>query len=257
MVFNESAEISGELEIRESNLEQGSLAAGIQYQRDWSEDFTTEIEVYNTDYKLRAVNSNVLDNQRFLQENKVSETGAKVQGSHLLNPRMQWTNGYHFVETKVSNLDDIDDPRFVLLEAEVLRAHGLFSELGLSSNDSKTRLNLGLRFNYLSKFQKQLWEPRLSFNHGFGQGFNLEVLGELKHQSTSQVINFQNDFLGVEKRRWQLSDDEAIPVITSRQASLGLSYNRYGWLVDMVPFYKTVEGITTQSQGFQDSYEFA
>lgn len=77
--FNESAEMFGKREIRKSHLEQGSLAGGIQYRRDWSEAFNTDIEVYNTDYRLGAVNSNVLDNQRFLQENMVSETGTKVR----------------------------------------------------------------------------------------------------------------------------------------------------------------------------------
>ena len=256
VAFNESAAMFGEQDLRESNLEQVSLAGGIEYQRDWSETFTTEVEVYNTEYMLRAVNSDVLDNQRFLQENKVSETGAKVQANKLLNSNLNWANGYQLTETKVSNLDDIDDPRFVLLEAEVLRTHGIFSELGLSSKNRKSRLNFGLRLNYLGKFTKWLWEPRLSANHGFGQGFNLEMLGEFKHQSTSQIINFQNDFLGVEKRRWQLSNNETIPVISSKQISLGLSYNQFGWLADIVPFYKYVDGITTQSQGFRDSFEF-
>lgn len=254
--FNESANISDVQEIRESNLSQNSVAGGLEYQRDWSETFDTAISIYETDYKLRAINSNVLENQRFLQENKVSETGLKLKANNLLTPQFKWINGYHFVETKVSNLDDIDNPRFILLEADVLRTHGIFSELAISSKNSATQLNLGIRFNYLDKFKKQLWEPRLSFNHDLGKGFNIEVLGEFKHQSTSQVINFQNDFLGVEKRRWQLSDDGAIPVIISKQISSGLSYSYNGWLANAVVFHKAVNGITTQSQGFQDGYEF-
>lgn len=256
LTFNESIGLSDNQEIRESKLSQYSMAGGIQYQRNWSETFETEIDVYETDYKLGAINSNVLKNQRFLQENKVSETGLKLKAVNLMNPQIKWTNGYHFVETKISNLDDIDNPRFVLLEAEVLLTHGIFTEMGLSSLNSKTQLNFGIRFNYLDKFEKQIWEPRLSFNHRFGKGFIVEVLGEFKHQNTSQVINFQNDFLGVEKRRWQLSNDNSIPIITSKQISSGLSYNQNGWLANAEIFYKEVDGITTQSQGFQDEYEF-
>jgi len=110
--------------------------------------------------------------------------------------------------------------------------------------------------NYLDKFRKFLVEPRLSLNHEFLRWFHLEVLGEFKHQNTSQIINFQNDFLGVEKRRWQLSNNDDIPIIQSRQGSLGLSYVRKEWLINAVGFFKGVEGITTQSQGFTDAYEF-
>lgn len=254
--FNENAAILGVEEIRESNLDQSSIAGGIEYQRNWTENFNTEIAIYETDYQLKGTNANILQNQLFLQKNNVSETGVKLKAQIKVSSQMQLTNGYHFVETKVSNLDDVDDPRYLLLEAEVLRTHAVFSEMSLSSINRATHLNLGLRFNYLDKFKKQILEPRVSFNHTFWKHFNAEVLGELKHQNTSQIINFQNDFLGIEKRRWQLSNNESIPVITSKQVSLGLSYNQKGWLVNAVSFYKKVNGITTQSQGFLDRYEF-
>ncbi|WP_350286873.1 carboxypeptidase-like regulatory domain-containing protein [uncultured Croceitalea sp.] len=256
LVFNESAEIGNNEEERESGLDQSSIAAGIYYERQWNDRFQTEIDVYNTDYTLRGINANVLQDQRFLQENLVSETGARFVAQNELYTNFILRSGYHFVETKVTNLDDVDDPIFRRLEGEVLRTHGVFSELDWASTDGNTSLNAGMRFNYLDKFDRQLWEPRLSFNHRFLEHFNVEVLGEFKHQNTSQIINFQNDFLGIERRRWQLSNDADIPVIQSRQGSLGLSYQESGWLVNAVGFYKEVDGITTQSQGFLDSFEF-
>ncbi|MGW9687029.1 TonB-dependent receptor [Flagellimonas sp. 2504JD1-5] len=257
VTFNEVAEISDEQVIRQSNLDQTSLAGGFYYNRNWTEKFATQIELYNTEYKLKSINSNIAADQRFLQKNEVSETGVKLKLLNNLSDNLSWSGGYHFIETKVTNLDDIDDPVFIKLEGEVLHTHALFAEMGLESANDDTRINVGLRFNYLDDFKKQLWEPRMSFNQRFGQHLSLEILGELKHQSTSQVINFQNDFLGIEKRRWQLSNNGSIPVIESKQASLGLSFNKKGWLLNAVSFYKNVDGITTQSQGFQDRHEFA
>ncbi len=256
VTFNEVAQLPEGSQARESDLDQTSTSGGIRHQRNWNANFKTELGVYNTDYLLKAINANILQDQRFLQENKVSETGIRLKTLNVITPRLNWTNGYHFVETKVTNLDDVDDPLFVRLVGEVLRTHALFTEVGLSSQNAATQLNLGVRYNYLDGFKRQLWEPRLSFNHRFWKSFNLEVLGEFKHQSTSQIINFQNDFLGVEKRRWQLSNDSSIPVITSKQGSVGVGFNKKGWLVNAVSFYKNIEGITTQSQGFQDRYEF-
>ena len=252
LVFNENTVD----ESRESSLNQNSIAGGIQYSKVWNNRWQTIFEGYETDYKLKSVNANILESQRFLQENKVSETSLKLKANYKINDRLQLLNGYHFVETKVSNLDDVDNPLFRLLESEVVRTHGLFSQINYKSKDRNTNLNTGLRYSYISKFRKHLIEPRISLSHKFFQHFSFEILGEFKHQNTSQVINFQNDFLGIEKRRWQLSNDDDIPVIRSKQASLGFTFNKSGWLISAEGYYKKVKGITTQSQGFHNQYEF-
>ena len=110
--------------------------------------------------------------------------------------------------------------------------------------------------DYIDKFQKVLIEPRLSIHHQFWSYFSIEALGEFKHQNTSQFINFQNDFLGIERRRWQLANDDDIPVIESKQGSFGISYNRSGLLLNIDAYYKNIDGITTQSQEFKTKYEF-
>ena len=256
LVFNENATINSIEDSRQSGLTQNSIAGAIAYSKAWNNKWQTTLEVYETDYKLKSVNANLLDAQRFLQENKVSETSIKLKANHKINDRLQWLNGYHFVETAATNLDDVDTPRFRLLISEVVRTHGVFSQLSYKSKDRNTNLITGFRYNYIDKFSKHILEPRLSVSHKFLDHFSFEVLGELKHQNTSQIINFQNDFLGIEKRRWQLSNDKDIPVIQSRQASIGLSFNKSGWLISAEGYYKKIKGITTQSQGFQNQYEF-
>ena len=256
LVFNENALIDSQQVSKESSLDQTSIGAGIFYQRIWSERHKMAINVYESDYKLKAINVNLLQNQRFLQENKVSETGAGLTSNYELSNQLRWQNGYQFTETKMTNLDDVDNPVYRKLEGAVIRAHAAFSELSWVSDDRRTNLIIGGRLNYLEKFEKFIPEPRMSLNHWLSNSWNIELLAEYKHQYTSQIINFQNDFLGVEKRRWQLSDNDTIPIITSGQASLGVSYTKSGWLINGVAFYKSVDGISSQSQGFQNQFEF-
>ncbi|WP_340199353.1 TonB-dependent receptor [Ascidiimonas sp. W6] len=256
LVFNENASFNNEIQTRESSLQQTSIAGGIEYKRRWNDRFQSVLHLYESDYKLRGINADIQNSLRFLQENIVSETGVRLDTYYQLTDNIQWANGYQFAETKVTNLNDVDSPRFRSLIGEVLRTHAVFSEARYRSKDRFTNLSLGARANYLAKFDRVRIEPRLSFNQRFLSFFTVEVLGELKHQSISKVINFQNDFLGIERRRWQLSDNDSIPVITSKQASVGLNYSRKGWLVSTDVYYKKVDGITTQSQGFQNQYEF-
>jgi hypothetical protein len=256
LVFNESTTVNSNEDSRESSLTQNSIAGAIQYSKIWDSKWQTSFEVYETDYKLKSINANILDAQRFLQENKVSETSLKLKANYRMNERLQLLSGYHFVETEVTNLDDVDSPLFRSLVSEIVRTHGVFSQLYYKSKDRNTNLNTGLRYNYIGKFKKHILEPRLSFSHKFLDHFSVEVLGEFKHQTSSQVINFQNDFLGIEKRRWQLSNDTNIPIIRSQQGSVGLFFNKKGWLISAEGYFKKVKGITTQSQGFQNQYEF-
>lgn len=241
---------------RQSTLTQNSVAGGISYERSWSELLTTELSVYETDYKLQAVNVNIPEDQRFLQENIVSETGARIDVSHLLNDSFTLSSGYKFTETEIINLNDIDTPRFLSRDSEVLREHGIYSQLNIFTSNGATHIALGGRLNYISQFKKLIAEPRLQLRHTFQNYFTVGVLGAFKHQNTSQVINFQNDFLGIEKRRWQLADDLDIPVLESKHISGGMSFQKKGWLIDMDGYYKAVNGITAQSQSFQTKYEF-
>ncbi|MFC4632429.1 TonB-dependent receptor plug domain-containing protein [Dokdonia ponticola] len=254
--FDETTNVDTVLETRESSLTQNSIAGGIFYERQWNPFFTTSIHVYETDYTLRGFNANVLASQRFLQENIVSETGIKLKADYNLTSRLNLHSGYQIVETEVTNLNDIDEPLFRELRSNVVRTHAVFSEVGYRSADKRTQINAGGRFNYIDKFRKILVEPRLSINHEFWDYFSVEALGEFKHQNTSQIINFQNDFLGIERRRWQLANDDDIPVIQSKQGSVGISYSRSGLLLNVDTYYKSIDGITTQSQEFSTKYEF-
>jgi len=254
--FNETANVDMVLETRESSLTQNSIAGGIFYERIWNDTFITSLQVYETDYTLRGFNANLFASQRFLQENVVSETGIRLQAHYTWSPIFNLRSGYHVVETEITNLNDIAEPLFRELRSDVVRTHGVFSQLEYNAKDGNTQMHIGGRFNYIDKFRKVLIEPRLSVNHQFWNYFSAELLGEFKHQNASQFINFQNDFLGIERRRWQLANDVDIPVIESKQGSIGISYNRSGLLIDVDAYYKNVDGITTQSQEFQTKYEF-
>ncbi|MCK0159634.1 TonB-dependent receptor plug domain-containing protein [Allomuricauda sp. F6463D] len=255
LTFDESAFVNGSQETKESRISQHSISAGLHYKRQWNNKVSTVVNVYNTDYKLQAINANIMAEQRFLQENIVSETSVKAEGFYSQN---QWrlNLGYNFIESKVTNLNDIDEPIYVRRDEEVVREQAAFAQAQFQNENKDITVKVGSRVNYIKKFNVLLTEPRLSIRKALGKHFELEALGEFKHQNTSQIINFQNDFLGVEKRRWQLTDNDSIPIIKSKQASVGLLYKNKGWLLDAKAYVKNVDGITTQSQGFTTKYEF-
>lgn len=254
--YDERSTVNDVNEALNSNLIQKNLAAGINYRRKWNSKLTTTAQAHLSYYDLDATNFDVINNQRLIQENKVFDGGFKLHVDYELEDNLKYQGGYQFTEVGISNLEDVNNPVFRRFIKEVLRTHSLFNEVTFSSNSKNTFARIGLRTNYIEKFSEFYIEPRLSFSQKFLDHFRLEIQGELKSQTTSQIIDLQNDFLGVEKRRWILSNNESIPVIRSKQFSTGIHYNRNRLVVSLEGYIKDVEGITSRSQGFQNQYQF-
>ena len=250
---------------KESVLKQESLAGGIFYKRNWNDAFVTTFQIYETDYALKANNDNFVLQQRLLQENKVSETSIKLNSWYKYNKQISFLNGYHYTETGITNTTEVNNPFFIDKVRDVAREHALYSQFNFISNTKRTSLKSGIRYNYIQFVNPNkdtyinLFEPRLSLSHKISDFITIGVLGEFKHQNTSQIINIDvasDEFFGIEKRRWYLSDNENFPVIKSKQASVGIDYNNKGWLISAEAYFKEVTGITSQSQGFLNQYIF-
>ena len=106
------------------------------------------------------------------------------------------------------------------------------------SREGFTFIRTGARISYFEKFKKTRVEPRINARQKFADKFSFKLQGELKYQTATQIIDFEDDFLGVENRRWILANDADIPLIRSKQFSGGIDYKSNGWLVDLTGFSK-------------------
>lgn len=257
-IFNDLKynELSNNLAISDSELKQKSIAAGAEYYYNFNKDVTLSGQVYYSTYDLKSDNLDLTNNQRLEQENKVEDFGIRLNLSKSVDERLKLHTGYQFNEVGVSNIEKANLPNFVSIEKQFNKTHAIYGEAEFTSKQRKTYLRLGIRTNYLEKFSKLYTEPRISVSQKLTDAIRLEILGEFKSQSISQIIDLQQDFLGIEKRRWLQSNDETIPIIESQQISAGLHYDKNRLLISVEPFYKNVDGITTRSQGFQNQFQF-
>lgn len=239
-----------------SCLEQQTYGANALLKTNWNAKNRSEISIYASYYNIKSENESIENNQIFNQENTILDTGIKLQNSHILSDNFTFMNGYQFNEIGVRNVDIVNTPVFSRKIKEVLKNHALIAELNYFSVNTKFNGRIGFRQNYIQEFSTFIFEPRIQLNYKFTPFFQLEIMGESKHQTTSQIVDLQQDFLGIEKRRWTLSNNEDIPIVKSNQASIGFSFNKNNWLLTLENFYKKVDGITSMSQGFQNQYEF-
>lgn len=239
----------------ESKLEQRNLVFGLDYYKYWTNRTVTFVNAYFSNYNLDATNTDIINEQRLIQKNEVLDQGIKINTTHTLNTLFDIDFGYQFSEIGIGNLEDVTNPDFSRYIKEVIRVHAIYAESQFESTNKQTTVRFGLRTNYIEKFSKTIIEPRFSLNHSFLNNFKLELLGEFKHQVTSQIIDLQKDFLGIEKRRWVLANNTTIPITKSKQVSLGLNYKKRNLLVSLEFYLKNVNGITSRSQGFQNQFQ--
>lgn len=240
---------------RSSELSQGSLGGGIFLESKWNSNFETSVQFYLSKYELYSENADIINNQKLIQENEILETGLKFNSIFKLNKLLSLQNGFEVTETGVSNLSNIDNPTFRRYIKKVILGSSFFSSVQYKSKNKRTNLVTGARLNHFNKFNIILLEPRFSFNQRFLKFFTFEILGEYKSQAATQIIDFQSDFLGVEKRRWQLANPDQIPLLKSKQLSTGINFSQNKWLITAEAYVKEVKGVYSQSQGFQNQYE--
>ena len=241
---------------KNSNLTQQSIVAGLNYRRLWNNSFSTSAQFYGSSYDLKATNQDLINNQQVMQENEVFDTGVKLDANWTINNKWGLLSGYQFQENGIANLEEVNNPEFRRYIKEVIRTHSIFSEISYSSLSNLTNARFGLRANHFSKFNRTIIEPRLTVNQKLFSHFSIELQGELKSQTITQIIDLQNDFLGVEKRRWILANEDEVPILESAQISSGIHFTKDNLLISLEGFYKQVSGITSSSQGFQNQFQY-
>lgn len=239
-----------------STLAQQNFGAGLQWKHRWNEKHMSTVNGFTSWYELRSGSASIITNQFTSQRNTVFDKNIALQHHYAFAKGKSLSFGYQFDAVSIINSDAINDPAFSRYEKEVSLSHALIAEGIYETENGKTFIRAGVRGNYFQKFRSMWIEPRLTITQAVTPSIKMEVMGELKNQTLSQLIDQQQDFLGIEKRRWTLADGSDVPVQKSGQVSLGMTFNNNGWLINLDNFYKKVNGITSDGQGFQNQFEF-
>ena len=242
-----------------SDLDQTNLSFGGSLNSSWNNKFSSFLNLYHTRYNLDARNTSFNARQTLFQNNQVQETAVKLNTRYALSNRFDWLNGYQYSETAITNATDVTQPPFQSNVRNIIRGQALFSEISYTANDRKLFARGGVRLNQLENpdsFTEVLVEPRLSLNYALTRNLKMQLSGEFKSQATNQIIDLEQNFLGIEKRRWIVSDGENLPITKSKQAAIGILYEYKDVYMGIEGFYKDVDGISTTTQGFQNRNQF-
>ena len=241
-------------ETKASTLSQKNVGYGGNWKAQWNDILSTNLISYYSKYNIDATDYRIQNDQRLTEANEVLETGIKLNTYYKATEYFNILAGYEFNETGMLNQTTVSAPSYSSTKKDVLDNHGLYSEAEFHKN--KTYFRLGVRFNYFQKFKTILVEPRINIRQQLSNQLALKLEGEFKNQTATQIIDFEDDFLGVEKRRWVLVNNKNIPIATSQQGSFGLEFKANNLHIDLTRFYKVVDGITASNQGFYNNFQY-
>jgi hypothetical protein len=239
-----------------SRLDQSTYVASVAFEKSLTSQWNLKAQGFASRYSLEATNVDVVNNQRLIQENSVTEYGFKLDAHYIVSKTLQGKYGYHFTETGVENLQDVNRPDFRSLTKNILRIHSLYGELLFTSKDESRKLKAGGRGTYYEKFDNIRLEPFANLQWQLDEVLSVDVSAETKSQTTSQIIDLQGDFLGIEKRRWIIADEDENPIIRAKKLSMGIGFSKKKFNVTIDAYIKEVGGITTRGQAFQNQFEF-
>jgi len=254
--FTEGTVTQTNVVTRYNNLRQQTYGGSVALRSVWDSKTSTDITFYRSFYDVVAKNESIEASEATLQKNKIRDMGMSLYGNTALSKRFRAYGGYQYNMLSIENYDAVNTPYFPRNTTESINTQALIGELEYTSKNGKLFAKPGLRINYIDEPATIYIEPRFQFNYKLTRTLQLEILGEKKSQTISQVVELQDDFLGIEKRRWVIADEKnKIPIQKSLQASVGATFKDKGWLVSIDNFYKKVTGITTTGQAFQNQLE--
>ncbi|MDO5980649.1 TonB-dependent receptor [Flavivirga spongiicola] len=240
---------------KESKLTQENTALGFNWQHTFSNNSQMEAVINYSKYKLDGGNFLLSRDISSFQSNSVRnyETTLKYR-SRLKTSGITYETGIsHEHLTVINDINNFNEFFQSKLEQKS-NIYGLFGTLNYYKNKIKTGLNLrNVYYEFLKSFQI---EPRFHITYNPIPEIDIQLRGERKTQNISQVVNLENNFLGIEKRRWFLANNSIAPLQKSKQLELSFGFKKRRHMLNTSIYVKTVKGITTNNQGFQNLNQF-
>ena len=243
------------------NIKNTGMSAN--WKKKTSETTTHNVKGYFSTFTL-DYNANYSYYEDFLVEfssksNTLNDVGLSYNLNYSLNDKTDILLGYDFTSTEAEydlkysySLQGENQYRSQQDDKSSNDTHSIFGEYLYDSDN--WNINTGVRFNYFSKIKKLVVEPRLYLEKKLNTNFSFKASYEQKHQTLSQIIEFQSSSLGfdLENQIWAQVNDDDIPLQKSLQVSTGIIFNKDNWKIDIEPYYKKVTGMTSLTSGYND-----
>ena len=228
----------------------------IHWKQNTSTKFSQSLDLHTSTYDFDYLGTrdrkrnNPADDEtkQFEVQNYVDDFGVNYDASYKATEHLLLSGGYQYSNTDIfylfQNNFSANNPENKLLSDENSTnvTNAVYSEIKYQKN-SNTSIGLGLRANHFSSVNEWFIEPRMYASAQITDSFLLKTSGEIKNQAVSQIVEHRNNGVGLENNVWAVSNG-VIPILNSKQISVGFLYRNNGWNLDVDFYKKKVTGQT-------------
>lgn len=188
----------------------------------------------------------------YVKRNRAVHSGVSVSYSYS-KKYWQIDGGYQLSANDVSHSFAQEFPGFSVQLGQrrlFVLTHSGFLQSTFSNRD--WNLMAGIRGSYFTHLQTARIEPRLSATYHVNGKISVNAGFETRSQVESQVRETATNDLSLENYVWTLSDGRQYPLLRGKQISVGSVWNDKKWLLSIDGFYKTIDGVTSLTNGFMN-----
>ncbi len=256
-------------ETKIDNLSTENFGVSFKWEHQHSEKSAQEISSYYSKYNSFYENLELEDeiveqpglelSEINVRENDISDFGFNFTQHFNFDQKHQLGVGYELanidlkvVNDKVEPFDPADN------ESVPQNIHTLNNAVfaNYTYNYGKNSIvNAGLRLVHYGSLSETFVEPRVNFEHEIIPELRFKAAAEIRNQSISQQIEFNQTEFRLENNLWRLADDDTYPLLSSKQVSGGFLVQLNRWNFDIDTYYRELDGITTFTSGFSNPIE--
>lgn len=219
----------------------------------------TELSYFLSNYENRYLftfaettpQSSLFSNDVF---NDITDRTFAIKNHYRPSAHMEWLIGYDYNFKAVNFNIDIKST----FEPDVTDAnsgegtfHNFFTSFNYTQN--KLILNGGLRLTHYLDNQQSVFSPRLNLRYALHEHLNVKLAAGIFHQYINQLKEFGYNDLDLNNPVWVLSYDETGTANRAEKLSIGLVYNKKGWLLDAEAYWNATTGLSSLSPIFGSS----
>jgi len=256
--LGDSAYATGVYSKMAENLAWGNKGLGLKWSRNWSKtvysNFIASISSYSNDY----------DNYYIFEKNQIADTTSLFEANYIDNINLKFNTSWYInrkntmdfgFDNNITNIDyysswdnfDIQDIN------QFANQLSLFVQ-NTHEFSPKMKLILGLRSNFISSGGKVNIEPRISYLYNFVPDITFKASLGQYHQYLNKIP--MKDLDGINRDFWILSDNKIAPPVASNHITLGLTYKKPSFTIDVEAYYKDANNLIEYEGPYLNSFNY-
>ncbi len=232
----------------------------VSWTHQWTPNFKSKILTVDTEYSYNYQYNEIFENRPQPDRAGTKNNAIKEQQLHFINTyEDQFSNTYKLGYIFTNYDIDYEITRFNRqqnlvneirsLNSDVQVMYGSFS----TAEHRKIGGELGLRGSYFQQNQQYYAEPRLRLWYKPTNYLNFYVNAGRYYQFLSQLIEIKQDQASIGIPVWVIVASKEVPVLSSNQIQIGGVYSKKTWLVDVQIYRRNMNGLSSLSNGFDES----